>query len=145
MKLPEISKHGQNAFLSVLDGTATPENTIFLFTANGTDKLEERFLSRCRKLKFEPPTVREVSDFLARVWAAEISAPAIDFEAIAKEADGNVRSALMELEGELLMVANEEPAAANPVPVFLPAPPAQRETALSDLKAELARLTRAAA
>ena len=42
----------QLAFLSKLDATAFPPNTIFIFTANSTDLLEKRFLSRCHVLKF---------------------------------------------------------------------------------------------
>ena len=42
----------QLAFLSKLDGTAYPPNTIFVFTCNGVDSLESRFLSRCRRVDF---------------------------------------------------------------------------------------------
>jgi DNA polymerase III delta prime subunit len=43
-----MSDAAQKAFLSRLDATNFPPNTIFIFTANGTKKLEPRFQSRCR-------------------------------------------------------------------------------------------------
>lgn len=42
----------QLAFLSKLDATAFPPNTIFIFTCNSVDSLEARFLSRCRRVDF---------------------------------------------------------------------------------------------
>jgi replication-associated recombination protein RarA len=42
----------QVSFLSKLDATDFPPNTIFVFTCNGTEGLEKRFLSRCRVIDF---------------------------------------------------------------------------------------------
>ena len=42
----------QLAFLSKLDATAAPPKTIFIFTANEVSGLEDRFISRCRRLEF---------------------------------------------------------------------------------------------
>src|SRR5437588_10179298 len=47
-----MSDAAQLALLSKLDATAFPPQTIFVFTCNATDRLEKRFLSRCRVLEF---------------------------------------------------------------------------------------------
>jgi hypothetical protein len=47
-----MSDAAQLALLSKLDSTAFPPNTIFIFTANATENLEKRFLSRCRTIEF---------------------------------------------------------------------------------------------
>jgi DNA polymerase III delta prime subunit len=47
-----MSYPAQLAFLSNLDATAFPPNTIFIFTCNATQSLEKRFLSRCRMIEF---------------------------------------------------------------------------------------------
>lgn len=100
----EMTPQAQDAWLSVLDGTGRfPPNTVFVFTTNTTYRLEERFQSRCRVLKFEEqqPEI-EVAALLQRIWLAENGAGDPDFEAIAKEAAGNIRSAVMKLELYLL-------------------------------------------
>src|SRR6185312_4425936 len=98
----QMSRAAQLALLSKLDSTAAPPNTIFFFTANDTELLEDRFLSRCRTLKFDKPESAEVESFLGRVWESESSEPAPDFAQLRYEANGNVRSALMLLEMELI-------------------------------------------
>lgn len=99
----EQTPQAQDAWLSKLDGTANPPSTVVIFTANTTYRLEERFQSRCRVLKFEEqqPEI-EVAALLQRIWLAENGAGDPDFEAIAKEAAGNIRSAVMKLELYLL-------------------------------------------
>ena len=105
-----MTEAAQLAFLSRLDGTATPPDTLFIFTANDLDKLEKRFISRCRKLTIAIPSDLEIADYLADVWAAETGAPGIDFMTVAREADGNIRSALNALETDLLIVGDgDEP------------------------------------
>jgi hypothetical protein len=47
-----MSYPAQLAFLSKLDATAFPPNTIFIFTCNAIESLEKRFLSRCRMIEF---------------------------------------------------------------------------------------------
>jgi len=47
-----MTNPAQLALLSKLDATAFPPNTIFVFTCNGTDGLEPRFISRCRTVEF---------------------------------------------------------------------------------------------
>jgi replication factor C small subunit len=93
----------QLAFLSKLDATAFPLQTIFIFTANTTDKLEAPFLSRCKVLEFSTYGLRTpLADLLSHVWQSETQAPAPDFTRLAKEATNNVRQALNSLELELL-------------------------------------------
>ena len=95
----------QLALLSKLDSTAAPPQTIWIFTGNGTEGMEKRFLSRCRVLEFSSYGMREsLAELLARVWAIEAKpgAEVPNFERISKDATNNVRTALMALELELL-------------------------------------------
>jgi DNA polymerase III gamma/tau subunit len=79
-------------------------NTIFIFTANDTTRLEPRFLSRVRVLEFSSYGMRaELAALLARVWEQETGKPGeLNWERIAKESNTNVRDALQTLEIELL-------------------------------------------
>ena len=99
------------AFLSMLDSTNRPPNTIIIFTCNSTDRLNEndetkgRFLSRCLQVEFSNYGVSsETIELLKRVWNQEApqGAKAPDFARIVKNACNNVRAALMSLESELL-------------------------------------------
>ena len=100
----QISNAAQLAFLSKLDGTAAPPDTIFLFTANDTSLLKDRFLSRCRTLRFSTDDVlKPLSEFLQTVYRAEApNQPEPDYRAIAKESGLNIRQALMNLELEII-------------------------------------------
>ena len=103
-EIDKASTAAQIAWLSNLDSTRFPERTIFIFTSNNAEKLEERFVSRCRHLEFTAPADSELAEFLAKVWAAETQAPAPDLAAIVAKAKGNVRNALMMLEVKLLVI-----------------------------------------
>jgi DNA polymerase III delta prime subunit len=94
----------QLAFLSKLDGTAYPPNTVFCFTCNSVDTLEPRFLSRCRRVEFSSYGLSDgIAGLLQRVWDAETaSQEKPNFARIAKDSLNNVRNALMTLETELL-------------------------------------------
>ena len=95
----------QISFLSTLDGTNFPPDTIFIFTANGAKTLEARFLSRIRNIRFELNDIyfTEGADLLKRIWKAEKAAgPPPNFLAILQASGGNIRSALMELEVEMI-------------------------------------------
>lgn len=97
----QMSNAAQLAFLSKLDATAKPPNTIFIFTCNATDRLEPRFLSRVRRLQFSNYGMAQgISAFLAKIWDRETDSPTDrpNFDRIAKEANNNVRDALMTLE-----------------------------------------------
>jgi replication factor C small subunit len=93
-------------FLSKLDATAFPPQTIFVFTCNGTDGLEPRFLSRTRQIDFSSYGMAcEAARLLEAIWQREANgAAAPNFARIVKESSNNVRDALMCLETELLAV-----------------------------------------
>jgi replication-associated recombination protein RarA len=105
----KMSQAAQLALLSMLDATAFPPNTIFVFTCNSTAGLEERFLSRCRVLEFSTYGLNKPgAELLERVWDSEsgnMAHPALfkpDFPRILKNCGNNVRAGLMALEMELL-------------------------------------------
>lgn len=95
----------QVSLLSKLDSTNFPPSTVFIFTCNSTDRLEPRFLSRCRTLEFSSYGISaDAAALLARVWDAETggASPAPNFARIVKDASNNVREALMRLETEIM-------------------------------------------
>lgn len=96
----QMTNAAQISLLSKLDETNFPPNTVFIFTANETDRLEDRFLSRLRKVKFSKEGIsKDVAAHLARIWQLEVGdAPAPNFAAIVKEAKNNIRESLQELE-----------------------------------------------
>jgi putative ATPase len=98
----------QIALLSKLDGTDKAPNTIWIFTCNATDRLEARFLSRHFVVDFSSYGIaKDAAALLERVWKAE--APTAEdmpnFTRIVKEANNNIREALMKLEMELMLVS----------------------------------------
>lgn len=100
----QMTNAAQLTFLSKLDATATVPNTIFIFTANSVKLLEQRFQSRCRLLEFKNETLEgELEHYLRRIYKKEKGAYRIDFAAIAKASNFNVRDALNKLEVELMM------------------------------------------
>lgn len=101
----QMSYPAQLAFLSLLDSTAFPPNTIFIFTANDTKNLEARFMSRVRVLDFSSYGISgAVTDLLQRVWMQETSNPVEtpNFARIVKDSRNNVRASLMALETEIM-------------------------------------------
>ncbi len=101
-----MSNAAQLQFLSKLDATAYPPQTIFVFTCNATDTLEPRFLSRTRQLEFSSyGLASETITLLQAIWSLESNnARAPAFAQIVKQSRNNVRDALMSLETELLAV-----------------------------------------
>jgi replication-associated recombination protein RarA len=98
----KMSPAAQLDFLSKMDATAAPEATIIIFTANDTRLLEQRFLSRCHLLEFEPAgTAGELPHYLAKIAKKE-GYRFTDTAALAQASGSNVRDALMRLEVELL-------------------------------------------
>ena len=94
----------QNALLSYLDGTNTIPDTVFVFTCNATDRLEPRFMSRNRVLKFSTYGIQEeAARLLEHVWTKEapIGVDLPNFARIIKEENGNVRAALATIETKL--------------------------------------------
>jgi replication factor C subunit 2/4 len=74
-----MSDAAQLAFLSKLDATAKPPNTIFLFTCNSTERLEARFLSRCRRLTFSNYGMAAgIKTLLEKIWDKETDNPATE-------------------------------------------------------------------
>ena len=105
----QMSAPAQLAFLSKLDTTAMPPQTVFIFTANSKDKLQDRFLSRVRTLQFSTDDLLEPgAALLSRIWHAETgNGDGMDFAGILTAANMNLRAAIMELE----MMAMEAPRA----------------------------------
>lgn len=96
-----MTDNAQIKLLSKLDATDYPPNTIFIFTGNSTDRIEKRFLSRCRLVEFTSyGLATETSKLLERIWDAETDNPVErpNFARIVKDSCNNVRDALMQLE-----------------------------------------------
>lgn len=94
----------QDAWLSILDSTNRAPNTVLIFTCNGTERLADRFRSRCYAVDFTSYGVaKEATAMLERVWQIETngnpSAP--NFQRIVKDSSNNIRTSLMELELEI--------------------------------------------
>jgi replication-associated recombination protein RarA len=102
----KMSNAAQLHFLSKLDATAFPPQTIFVFTCNATDGLEPRFLSRTRQIEFSSYGIaNEAVRLLEAIWQSEANgAVAPNFSRIVKESSNNLRDALMCLETELLAI-----------------------------------------
>lgn len=99
----QMTRAAQNALLSKLDSTAGLPNTIWIFTANDIKGLEERFLSRTRLLYFETVAPADGVAYLAHVWHQEGgNGNGPDIGMLLERAQGNLRTALMDLEIELL-------------------------------------------
>ena len=121
----------QLAFLSILDATASPPDTIFCFTANSTKALEDRFRSRCRMVRFTTDDLADpAAKLLARIWKKESKAKPPNFAAILKDTGCNIRSALMALETEMIAPSTEEErvAAEAEKPVVILGDEAQRRS-----------------
>ena len=100
----QMTGAAQNSLLSKLDATAAPPKTIFIFTANSTQSLESRFLSRCRVLEFTHDSLQnDLAAYLAKVYKKEGGKHPLDFTAIAKASNYNVRDALSKIELELMI------------------------------------------
>jgi DNA polymerase III gamma/tau subunit len=100
----QMTDAAQLALLSKLDSTDPTPNTIWVFTANDTERLERRFLSRCKTLEFSSYGMSsEITAYLDRVWHAEGgNGNCPDLVRLAKDSRNNVRDCLQTLEVELL-------------------------------------------
>ena len=104
----QMSPAAQLFTLSKLDGTDTLPNTIWIFTANAKDRLADRFLSRVGEIAFSSYGIaKEAAELLERVWNLEAprAATAPNFARIVKEANNNVREALMKLQTEIMLAS----------------------------------------
>lgn len=102
----QMSAAAQLYMLSVLDSTAPPPDTLFILTANSTEKLQDRLLSRCVPVQFSSHgQSQQTAALLESVWNQEApqSAARPNFARIVKEACNNVRASLMQLQTELLL------------------------------------------
>ena len=99
-----MSIAAQNAVLSYLDGTNTIPDTVWIFTANATDRLADRFVHRNLVLPFSTYAIQaDAAKLLERVWDAEApEQPKPNFARIIKEQTGNIRAALAVVESMLL-------------------------------------------
>jgi replication-associated recombination protein RarA len=102
----QMSPAAQLAFLSLLDATGFPPNTIFIFTGNSTEGLEARFMSRVKLLPFSKEGMApKIVELLAAIWAQEAGdAPAPNFSRIVKDSYNNCRDAINTLEVELMAI-----------------------------------------
>jgi replication-associated recombination protein RarA len=101
-----MSEAAQVALLSKLDGTDKAPNTIWIFTCNATDRFEPRFLSRHFRVEFSTYAIaKDTAAFLEKVWDAEAPEAATkpNFTRLVKDANNNIREALMSLEMELMV------------------------------------------
>jgi len=100
----QMTNAAQLALLSKLDSTDPAPNTIWIFTANDTERLERRFLSRCKTLEFSSYGLSDqIAAYLDKVWHAEGgNGNAPDLVRLAKDSRNNLRDCLMRLEVELM-------------------------------------------
>jgi DNA polymerase III gamma/tau subunit len=100
----QMSGPAQLAFLSLLDATGFPPNTIFIFTGNSTAGLEDRFMSRVKMLPFSKEGMApRIVELLASIWAQEAGNAALpNLARIVKDAKNNTRDAINTLEVELM-------------------------------------------
>jgi DNA polymerase III delta prime subunit len=101
-----MSKAAQLALLSKMDSTAFPPATIFIFTCNATDGLEDRFLSRTQQIPFQSHGMaEEAAKLLESIWVREVGeAEKPNFLRIVRDSQNNLRDALMSLETEILAI-----------------------------------------
>jgi len=100
----QMTNAAQLALLSKLDSTDPAPNTIWIFTANDTERLEGRFLSRCKTLEFSSYGLSDqIAAYLGKVWHAEGgNGNTPDLVRSAKDSRNNLRDCLMRLEVELM-------------------------------------------
>ncbi len=100
----QMTPAAQLALLSKLDSVDPAPNTIWIFTANDTERLERRFLSRCKTLEFSSYGMAgEIVGYLDKVWHAEGgNGNCPDLSRVVKESRNNVCDCLQTLEVELL-------------------------------------------
>jgi replication-associated recombination protein RarA len=101
----QLSAAAQLYMLSILDSTAPPPDTIFILTANSTEKLQDRLLSRCIPVQFSSHgQSTQTAQLLERVWQSEAPQGAArpNFIRLVKENCNNVRASLNALALELL-------------------------------------------
>src|ERR1700722_7286020 len=100
-----MTPQAQLGFLSKLDGTAFPPQTVFIFTCNDTERLQDRFLSRCMVLQFSSHGMaKEAATLLERIWKQEAgeTSETPNFLRMVQDSKNNVRDAVNSLQVALL-------------------------------------------
>lgn len=99
-----MSDAAQKFLLSKLDSSEPVPNTIWIFTCNSAERLEPRFLSRCRVLEFSSYGMSDaICAHLERVWQSECdSGDCPNLKRLVADTRNNVRESLMRLELELM-------------------------------------------
>jgi DNA polymerase III gamma/tau subunit len=102
----QMTDKAQLLFLSKLDATARPPNTIFIFTCNDTAKLEPRFLSRCLRVEFSSyGLASDGTEYLGKIWDTEANgAERPNLAQIMRDSRNNLRDAVTRIESELLAI-----------------------------------------
>jgi replication-associated recombination protein RarA len=93
---------------SKIDGPESLDHVVWIFTAAPTNKLDTGFRSRCLQLNFSTyGNSTAAAALLERIWQAEApTAPPPNFARIVKEANGNIRTGLMNIELKLAAALN---------------------------------------
>ena len=91
---------------SKIDSPELLDDVVWVFTAIPATTLDPGFRSRCVQLKFSTyGNSKAAAEFLEGVWRTEApSSPAPNFARIIKEANGDIRAALGEIELKLMTV-----------------------------------------
>ena len=103
----QMSGPAQLAFLSLLDATGFPPSTVFIFTGNSIDGLEDRFMSRVKMLLFSKEGMApKIIELLTAIWAQEGGTPenAPNFARLVKDGKNNCRDCINTLEIELMAI-----------------------------------------
>jgi DNA polymerase III delta prime subunit len=100
----QMTDKAQLLFLSKLDATSRPPNTIFIFTCNETENLEPRFLSRTLRVEFSSYGIAsEAVEYLGKIWDTEANgATRPNLAQIMRDSRNNLRDAVTRIESELL-------------------------------------------
>lgn len=104
----QMTATAQLYLLSKLDSTGQLPNTMWIFTCNSTERLQDRFLSRVKQVEFSSYGIAsDAAALLERVWDENVqgTAAAPNFARLVKESNNNVREALMKLETEIMLAA----------------------------------------
>jgi replication-associated recombination protein RarA len=105
-EINRLTTAAQDSLLSKLDGTNSAPQTIWIGTCNFTDGLSDAFKSRFHVIEFSSYGMGPAcSELLQRVWHSETQGKAglgPNFQRIVKDANNNVREALMRLETEIM-------------------------------------------
>lgn len=102
-----LSRQSQTDLRSRLDGVGCLPNAVWVFTATNAEVLDEGFRSRCLQLHFSSYGIsKEAATLLEKIWELERPHPEMarpNFARIIKEANNDIRAALMDIEVRLAM------------------------------------------